>query len=229
MICTTHRCVFVHVPKTAGQSVEHFFMNLLGMDWDTDRPALLLNSTSDPARGTEKLAHLSAAEYVRCGHMTAADFDSFFKFSFVRNPWERLVSEYRYRNYFSHLSFRDFVMNRFPSPGFDDQYRHVMSQFDMLHSQDGELLVDFVGRFESLQQDFDRVCERLGIPESTLPHINSSNKQSRHIKRRVKNLLYFNGENGKRHYSEFYDDETRHRVSELYARDAETFGYKFGD
>ncbi len=229
MICSAYRCVFVHIPKTGGQSVEHFFMNALGLDWNCDRPSLLLNSTTDKSLGTEKLAHLSAPEYVNCGHIGRADFEQWFKFSFVRNPWERIVSEYRYRNYFSHRSFRDFVLNKLPAPGFDDKYRHVMSQYDMLHDRNGRLLVNFVGRFETLQEDFDSVCESLAITESRLPHINSSDKQSRHLKRRVENWLFLNGENRKRHYTEYYDAHSLQRVSELYARDATEFGYRFGD
>lgn len=227
MICRPYRCVYVHIPKTAGQSVEQFFMDLLGLDWDADRKVLLLNSNNDPALGTEKLAHLSASEYVECGHITQQEFSSFFRFSFVRNPWTRILSEYRYRNYFHHRSFRDFVINKMPKPGFDDKYRHVMPQYDMLHDRDGKLLVDFVGRFESLQQDFDRVCEKLGIEDSLLPHRNPSNKKSRDRKRRLRNFLFMNGENRYRSLSDFYDDETREAVAEYYRVDIETFGYTF--
>jgi hypothetical protein len=203
-------------------------MNLLGLDWQHDRDRLLLTRNDDPTRGTEKLAHLSAAEYVDCGHMTGEDFERFFTFSFVRNPWERIVSEYRYRNYFSHRSFRDFVLNKLPPPGFDDKYRHVMPQYDMLHDARGKLLVDFVGRFENLQEDFDTVCAKLGIGDTRLPHINASNKKSRNLKRKVKNFIYFNGESAKRNYTEFFDDETRTAVSSLYRSDIEAFDYRFG-
>lgn len=227
MICRDYNCVFVHIPKTAGQSVEQFFMHLLGLDWDHDREALLLQSNDDPARGTEKLAHLSASEYVDCGYLGQQEFSAFFKFSFVRNPWTRILSEYRYRNYFHHSSFRDFVLNKLPRPGWDDQYRHVMPQYDMLHDRQGNLLVDFVGRFESLQQDFDRVCERLGIVDSSLPHRNRSDKKSRDLKRKIRNFLYMNGENQLQGMAEFYDDETREAVTEYYRKDIDTFGYEF--
>src|SRR5210317_729274 len=198
MICRDYNCLFVHIPKTAGQSVEQFFMDLLGLDWEHDREALLLQSNDDPARGTEKLAHLSASEYVDCGYLPQQEFSAYFKFSFVRNPWSRILSEYRYRNYFHHLSFRDFVLNKMPKPGWDDEYRHVMPQYDMLHDNDGNLLVDYIGRFESLQDDFDRICEKLDIPVSRLPHRNKSDKKSRDLKRTVRNLLFMNGEHRKR-------------------------------
>jgi hypothetical protein len=227
MICRDYNCLFVHIPKAAGQSIEQFFMDRLDLDWDRDRESLLLQSNDDPARGTEKLAHLSASEYVDCGHVSRQDFTRFFKFSFVRNPWSRILSEYRYRNYFHHRSFRDFVLNKLPRPGWDDKYRHVMPQYDMLHDRQGNLLVDFVGRFESLQQDFDQVCQRLNIFRSELPHRNRSDKKSRDLKRQVRNLLYMNGENQLRRMQDFYDDETRKAVAEYYRKDIEAFGYNF--
>ena len=227
MICRDYNCLYVHIPKTAGQSIEQFFMGLLNLDWDQDREALCLQGNDDPGCGTEKLAHLSASEYVDCGYLSEGEFAGLFKFSFVRNPWSRILSEYRYRNYFHHLSFRDFVLNKLPKPGWDDKYRHVMPQYDMLYNQQGELLVDFIGRFETLQQDFDRVCEQLGIAESSLPHRNRSDKKSRGLKRKIKNYLYMNGENRHQCMADFYDDEIRAAVAKYYSKDIETFGYQF--
>ena len=227
MICREYQCLFVHVPKTAGQSVEQFFMDRLGLDWDRDRAEVMLGDNPDRDRGTQKLAHLSAAEYVEDGFIGAEEFARLFKFSFVRNPYERIVSEYRYRNYFAHRSFRDFVLHKLPRPGWDDDYRHVMPQYDMLHDSGGRLLVDFVGRFEHLQRDFTEVCARLGIEDAELPHRNPSNKRSRTLKRRVRTFVFRNGEHGTRRYTDFYDDETREAVARLYRRDIEAFGYDF--
>jgi hypothetical protein len=228
MICRPCQCLFVHVPKTAGQSVEQFFMDRLGLDWESDRDQVLLGDNANPRCGTEKLAHLSASEYVDCGFLERDEFEQLFTFSFVRNPYERIVSEYRYRNYFHHRSFGDFVLNKLPPPGWDDKYRHVMPQYEMLHDSEGHLLVDFVGRFERLQEDFDEVCRRLGIEPSQLPHRNPSNKKSRNLKRLVRNTLFRNGENDKRHYTEFYDQRTRDAVTRLYEKDIEAFAYDFG-
>ncbi|MGD8346409.1 MAG: sulfotransferase family 2 domain-containing protein [Lysobacterales bacterium] len=228
MICRPCQCLFVHVPKTAGQSVEQFFMDRLGLDWESDRDQVLLGDNANPGCGTEKLAHLSASEYVDCGFLERDEFEQLFTFSFVRNPYERIVSEYRYRNYFHHRSFGDFVLNKLPPPGWDDKYRHVMPQYEMLHDSEGHLLVDFVGRFERLQEDFDEVCRRLGIEPSQLPHRNPSNKKSRNLKRLVRNTLFRNGENDKRHYTEFYDQRTRDAVTRLYEKDIEAFAYDFG-
>jgi hypothetical protein len=231
MICTPFKCLFVHIPKTAGRSVEMFFMNRLNLDRenDKDREQLLLIDNDDPLKGTEKLSHLSATEYVNCGYISQVDFDQYYKFSFVRNPWSRLVSEYRYRAYLSHKSFKDFVMNKLPGPGWDDKYRHVMPQTQMVCSDDGQLLVDFVGKFEQLQQGFEHVCAQLGIEKSTLPHVNSSDKKSRELRRKFKTFIHRNDESGLRRYVDFYDDETREFVSRLYHSDIEMFNYSFSD
>jgi len=225
MICREYSCLFVHVPKAAGRSIEQFYLEQLGLNRKSTGKRLLLGNNRDPRRGTEKLSHLSAEEYVKCGYLEADEFERLFKFTFVRNPWERIVSEYRYRNYFLHRSFRDFLLHRVPAPGWDDKYRHVMPQYDMLHDQEGRLLVDFVGRFENLQQDFATVCQRLGLANALLPHCNSSDKKSRNLKRGVRNWLYSNGENHKQHYSEFYDEETVAIVGDMYQKDIATFGY----
>ena len=231
MICRSFSCIFVHIPKTAGRSVEKFFLNKLGLDRDNadDRQQLLLVDNDDPNKGTQKLTHLSASEYVDCGHISAEEFSSYFKFSFVRNPWARIVSEYRYRNFFGHKSFKDFVLNRLPAPGWDDKYRHIMPQTEMLYDRDGKLLVDFVGKFERLQSDFDQVCTQLGFTQSRLPHVNSSDKKSRELRRRIRNRLRRNSENSFRNYTEFYDAETRESVAKLYRGDIEAFGYTFDD
>ena len=140
-------------------------------------------------------------------------------FTFTRNPWDRLISAYFYlkqgghgawdkkdcNRYLSHYSsFEDMVLNwndiLFNQIHFKEQYKWVCDS-------NGELIPDFIGKFENLQQDFDTVCDKIGIPKQQLPHANKTNHK---------------------HYTEYYDDETREIIAEKYAKDIEYFGYEFG-
>lgn len=133
-------------------------------------------------------------------------FQAYFKFAFVRNPWERLVSNYEYirsqpdhgrhRRVIRLGSFEAFVRMQIP--------RRDAYQFHMLCDRQGSLLVDFVGKVENLQQDWLHVCDRLGIPGSELPRRNVT----RH-----------------RPYTDYYDDSLRALVARYWGPDIERFGY----
>jgi hypothetical protein len=233
MICSAYRCLFVHIPKTAGVSIERVFLRLMGLSWETRAP-LLLRPNADPRRGPPRLAHLTAAEYVTCGYLTAGSFASHFKFAFVRDPWDRIVSEYKYRRYSERIEFKRYLFEHFPAPGWTDTYRHVMPQYDFLFDQEGRLLVDFVGRFERLQADFDVVCTRLGLSRTEVPHANRSAVNGRPATlreglRRFRALWSPARHHTFPHYSGYYDDESRAFVADVYRRDIEAFNYTFDD
>jgi Sulfotransferase family len=149
MVCRQYRCIFVHIPKVAGQSVEDFFLRLVGLTWKARSP-LLLRFNGDLNQGPRRLAHLTASEYISCGHVAEQEFNSFFKFSFVRNPWDRLVSEYEFRRRRIDCEFKAFLFEHFPQPSPSDVYRHILPQTQFLLDEGGRQLVDFVGRFEQV-------------------------------------------------------------------------------
>ena len=207
MISKQLKSIFVHIPKTGGQSVEDLFLRLHGLTWETRAP-LLLRFNPDPSLGPERLAHLTANEYLAFNYVDETDFRSFFKFSFVRNPWSRLVSDYSYRQSSRFFSFKEFVTNRLPKrDSYSDSYRHIMPQCEFLYDSNGQQMVDFIGKTENIEDDFSVVCERLGLSKLTLPHINSSGD--------------------KKHYSTYYDDELIELVGNIYAEDVKRFNYTF--
>ncbi|NDB30230.1 hypothetical protein EB155_09620, partial [archaeon] len=125
------------------------------------------------------------------------------KFTFVRNPWDKIVSQYHYNRH--KFGFKDSTFKEYVKAWDSGKQISTFSSLN-LHYIDEEL--DFIGRFETLQQDFNIVCDNIGIPRQQLPHENKSKHK---------------------HYTEYYDDETKQIVAEKYARDIEYFGYKFED
>ncbi|WP_372921896.1 sulfotransferase family 2 domain-containing protein [Roseovarius sp.] len=229
--------IFVHVPKTAGQSIERAFLARLGESWET-RQKYLLQPNDDPAVGPPRMAHLTAPEYRDLGHVTPEQFDAYFKFGFVRNPWTRLASEYRFRRSSIRVSFRSWLLEQFPEPGFDDLWRHVMPQSEYLYESDGHAAVDFVGRFETLEEDYRAVTERLGAGLPSLRRVNSTTNLG--SLERLRHLGPFRGLRSvlaealrktfrpvPARWQDYYDADTRAFVARFYAEDIERFGYRF--
>jgi hypothetical protein len=229
MLCHDPRCIFVHIPKAAGQSIEQVFLDLSGLTWKT-RGALLMRPNSDPKLGPPRLAHLKATEYVSCGHVTQEQFDSYFKFSFVRNPWDRTVSMYRYLGYDERCSFKTFVLEKLSDTLWIEKRWFVGPQHEFVSDASGNLLVDFIGKLESIQADFDVVCRRLGIAQRPVPHVNRSDSMSL-IARWRRFIDVFSRVQKRRNdlgkYQNYYDAELVRVVGKLYAADVEAFKYQF--
>ena len=212
LISHRHRFAFIHVPKTAGSSVAFALWphaDHVDHYWMTRSLALVgihVNHYA-PYRMKKFRTHTPAAVLQR--QLPAEVFADLFKFAFVRNPWDLLVSSYHYlREKVGH--HRGPVASRLQSFAAYAAYeirRGKMSQSAMLTGHDGRLLVDFVGRFESLADDFAYACRRIGV-EMDLPRANSS----RHAD-----------------YRSYYDDRLAAEVGRFFAADVERFGYAFDD
>lgn len=212
MLSHEFKCIFVHIPKVAGQSIEHAFLDLTGYTWKT-RKHLLLRPNDNPSLGPRRLAHLLASEYLSCKHVTQKQFDEYFKFSFVRNPWSRIISSYKWKGFHDKVDFKTFLFKHMPEPGWTANYRHFLPQHGYLYDENGDCLVDFIGRFENLHKDFEQVCKRLNIKQFNLPHVNKSPENS--------------ASKGKS-YTDYYDDESKQFVAEMYKNDIQAFKYEFG-
>ena len=230
MISHQDNCLFVHIPKVAGQSIESVFLQQANLTWE-EREQLLLKPNSNPKKGPPRLAHLTAEEYMALGYLTPEAFSKLFKFTIVRNPWDRLVSEYLYKKHI--YSFKDFIFKHFPEQGVDDYqnhnglYRHVMPQYQFIYDKEGKCLVDYVGKFEALQKHFSVISQKVFNQPLELPHKNKTQHSSvigRTVDKLKKSL---DGTHNKKHYSSFYDDETQAWVAEFYAKDIALFAYQF--
>ena len=170
MYSDLYRTVFVHIPKTAGQSIEHVFLGKHGLSWNERGPLLLRARRRRRGDGPERLAHLYAREYVAHGYLSQETFGSCFRFTTVRNPYERALSAFRYlqgsRN-FDHRRFARLIER-------SDAKRYFIPQSEFVVGENGDMLVDFVIRFEALQEGFNEVAERVFGEKMPLPRINQS-------------------------------------------------------
>lgn len=205
MICHRWKTLFVHIPKTGGQSIEQVFLDRMELSWATRGP-LLLTTNHDPEAGPPFLAHLTAQEYLSKGHLAPIDFDDYFRFTVVRNPWDRAVSEYKYR-YAREMGFREFIRTAYPAPPGSNEERHLMPQWAFVHDTDGRSLIDRVIRFEHIASDFAEVSSRIFGEFIALPQVNISPDR--------------------RDYREFYDADTRETIASRYHRDIAWLGYEF--
>jgi chondroitin 4-sulfotransferase 11 len=197
IISPKYNCCFVHIPKSAGTVIR----NVLKTN-DREFKVIFNHPTFSKIQ-------------------TKYDLSTYFKFTFIRNPWDRFVSTFFYlkqnvkdekllneaRKKLSDYSFTSFVKKlHLEKTEFNEfHFLHFRPQIHFLESLDN---IDFVGRFENFQQDFNTVCDKIGILRQELPHYNKTKHK---------------------HYTEYYDDETREIVAEKYAKDIEYFGYKFGE
>lgn len=208
LISDSHRFIFVHVRKTGGSSMREALKQYAIPA--AKGKALKLASYVGLVRDYRRFPFGLHASLASCQRlMPPAQFAECFKFGFVRNPWDRLASEYR----FILGSPRHRRHKRVAAMGGIAEFlnyqrtREKGSQLEMLRRRDGELGVDFVGRFESLEADFGRACELIGIkPAGSLAHLNR-------------------GTGGD--YRAMYDRRSVQLVARFWADEIEAFGYEF--
>jgi len=211
-----HRCVFVHIPKTAGTSIEQ----ALGMygNWEVeDRHALfgLISSGILLDKGflSSFLQHLTYPQILSL--YQKGEIADYFSFSVVRNPWDRMVSAYSSldTHLISTARAQGIDLERLTFAEFLEQstiikHIHLLPQHEFITDDSGRQLVDFIGRFETFTTDFALICDRLGV-NSALPHANRS------VTRKDFD------------YRQYYSRKSRRLIEEIYAMDIELFGYRF--
>lgn len=189
---THKKSIFVHITKSAGTSVAS---SLFG----------------------ELPYHYTARQYrVIFGRK---DFNNYFKFCFVRNPWDRLYSAYSFlkaggwherdaawaeKNLTEFKDFNDFVINWL---NHDRLYSHMhfWPQSDFICNDWGKPIIDYLGYFESIDSDYKYISGQLNVTEQ-LQHKNSSKRLG---------------------YKDIYNEESINKVRHLYDSDIKNFGYRF--
>lgn len=178
--------VFIHINKTGGSSIER-----------------ALRLPLEHKTALEKIEELGVQEWERR-----------YTFAVVRNPWDKVVSHYHYRVRTNQTGlgsgspgFREWVAKTYGSqdPVYFDNPKMFMPQSDWISDSEGNIIVDYVCRFENLKRDFDHVCGQIGKKVS-IPHLKASDRGT---------------------YRDYYDENTREIVANWFKKDIENFGYHF--
>lgn len=189
VISDKNKFLFLEYPKSATKSIRTSLMGLTGSRWYT-------GGSKRHGGIDQSMIHFPQAK-------------EYFKFAFVRNPWCRTVSFYLFKKarssnkIYKELSFKEYVNS-------SDHFKSTTTFFNF--GLNSEISLDFIGRFENLEEDFYTACGKIGIKGIKIP-LKQLNK------RRFKY----------KSYTEYYDDDTREVIAEKYKKDIEYFGYKFGE
>jgi len=180
--------IFIHINKTAGTSIG----NAIGL----------------PVKH-----HQTAREVI--ARIGTDKWDTAFKFTLVRNPWDKVVSHYEYRRKRNKtgvatrdISFSEWVKKTYgpeKDPLYYNNPKAFQPQVEWLKDDRGNVSIDFIGKFETINEDFDQIKKAIGL-EAELPHLNASKRAG---------------------YQSYYDDETREIVAQWFREDIEEFGYRF--
>tara|TARA_R110000824_G_scaffold336553_2_gene523050 strand:+ start:2326 stop:2958 length:633 start_codon:yes stop_codon:yes gene_type:complete len=210
MIDHKHKFIFIHIPKTGGTSIEKLFI-----------PTADIQNVN--------LKH----DTLRTILGTRPKIKNYFKFTVVRNPWDLTASLYyymwksqyewpqRWRKMISaqipgvlDMSLNDWVNHEsfaYSGPRSRSLFNKNPTerlQLDWISNNTGSPEMDYIIKFENLQNDFDNVCNKLGLPFQNLPHINKTDREP---------------------YGELYTTETREIVARKFKKDIDFFQYEFGE
>ena len=208
MISHKHKFIFFHIPKTGGTSALKILHKLCDESkLRIGHPKLRIVDDNYHLVNNHNDIKLKQVDYI--------------VITIVRNPFQRVVSAFHYlksrvskyqndlnfctRHELNRYNFSEFVKYKLNEASSYIHFKNIIGDY-ILEEDIGR--IDFIGRFETLQQDFDIICDKIGIPRQQLPHKNKSKHK---------------------HYTEYYDDETKQIVAEKYAKDIEYFGYEFGE
>lgn len=203
LICHGKQFIFIHNYKVAGTSIREALQHLTippdesYKNWLFQKIGLLPASNRFPD-------HITAEQLRQ--KLPPKMFNNYFKFCFVRNPWDWQVSLYHYaiheeghhqQEMTRNMTFEEYLYWRVK----DD--KHLQREF--MYDSNGNCLVDYIGKLENIVEDFNAICQKIGV-DIKLPHSNKSPHKK---------------------YREYYTETTRALVEEHFKEDIETFDYTF--
>lgn len=193
-----NKILFIHIPKTAGTSIETFFnMHHKGCFFQKKHSIEIDGIKFCPQ-------HLRYKDLKK----RLDNIERFFSFSFVRHPYDRIISEFFYKKELTRSRKKNDInkwVKNFIENNNDD---HSLPQHEFIFDENENVLVDFLGKYENLNKDFNELLNKLGYNNNKLP-----NKKISKLRK-------------KRNFNEYLSNESKELIYEKYKKDFDIFNYK---
>lgn len=182
--------IFFHTPKVAGSSIHIFFKDHYG---------LVGEQRCDPI---PSIHHMSAKDYLNSN----PQYKNYFKFSFVRNPFDRFVSAYSGFTQIRNIDLSPFssFCEEFPHSKFSKDI-HWIPQSELLCDDVGNIIPDFIGRYENLNDDLKTISNMIGI-DINIGHHRKTNRT---------------------YYKQMFSSKTKDIIENFFSVDLNKFDYEF--
>ena len=206
IISAEHKYIFVAIPKTGTHSVRQALREHMGPR-DLEQVGLFVQKKFPiPELAQLQHGHLSLQQ-IR-PYLRPEEWGGFFKFAFVRNPFDRFISycAFRTRDTGAFETDPQKVMRHYLFEAPPHGHLLFQPQHMFVTGPDGEMFADHVGRVERMQESYDEIAVRIGIPSRPLDKVNATERRA---------------------YRDYYDQQLIVGVAKLYARDLDLFGYQF--
>tara|TARA_Y100000310_G_scaffold163816_2_gene163630 strand:- start:5072 stop:5680 length:609 start_codon:yes stop_codon:yes gene_type:complete len=200
IISHKHKFIYIKCNKTAGTSTEILLETFCGKN-DIVTPISKGDSNTHIPRNYKKYGfycHVSIKDIKK--KIGNEIFNSYYKFTSIRNPWDREVSGYFWKTDTHRVSFKQYLNKK------------IYNNYSGYYRIDGRPSIDGYIRYEYLEKDTHMILKKLNIDIGDIDYPTAKTTSRTHDK----------------HYTEYNDDETREIIAKKYTKDIEYFGYEFG-
>lgn len=222
MISHRHKCIFIHIPKCAGTSIEKAFGHFEDYSGDKKQDHRSIRMI-EPINAQFLASKENGMEFIKRLwiqikspknprnrlSVSREEYEKYFKFTIVRNPWARAYSWYKnvMRDELHLKEMR--ISKEIKLYDFIEAFKYttvLRTQMFWIKNYKGDIPLDFIGSFENLANDFRNACKLMNVEPFNLPH---------EMKGTTNN------------YQDAYDSKTKDLVSKIYREEIEHFGYSF--
>jgi hypothetical protein len=224
------KVMYIHLPKAGGLFIERVLRKFYGFetikfgrnDHDEFNENKNLKKSQSFKIKDKMMLHLrnkGLIRYHECDEcpVTKEEFETFYKFTIVRNPYDRIVSSFNY------LKKTNMIDNNttFDKHIFDEEtvcdysyFHSFISQYDHLVSSDNKININYIGKFENLNEELCAILKNIGISEI------------KHKEYLSENIIVNSSNQDKIPYTDYYNEESLQKINTYFKNDFETFGFK---